>query len=99
MLLFVMDTAAITGSAATSAPSGSGFSADAGATAVMLSNHGGRQLDFSPAPFDVLREVADIELGEGPAQISREDGRRRLVVELNVVDRDIGGFVEEAAAP
>ncbi len=28
--------------------------ADIGATAVMVSNHGGRQLDFSPAPFDVL---------------------------------------------
>lgn len=33
--------------------------ADAGATAVMISNHGGRQLDFSPAPFDVLKEVVD----------------------------------------
>ncbi len=30
-----------------------------GASAVMLSNHGGRQLDFSPAPFDVLKEVLD----------------------------------------
>jgi L-lactate dehydrogenase (cytochrome) len=33
--------------------------ASVGATAVMLSNHGGRQLDFSPAPFEVLREVVD----------------------------------------
>ena len=33
--------------------------ADVGATAVMLSNHGGRQLDFSPAPFEVLKEVVD----------------------------------------
>jgi L-lactate dehydrogenase (cytochrome) len=33
--------------------------ADIGATAVMVSNHGGRQLDFSPAPFDVLKEVVD----------------------------------------
>lgn len=32
---------------------------DVGATAVMLSNHGGRQLDFSPAPFDTLKEVVD----------------------------------------
>ncbi len=31
--------------------------ADIGASAVMVSNHGGRQLDFSPAPFDVLEEV------------------------------------------
>ncbi|HSN56999.1 MAG TPA: CusA/CzcA family heavy metal efflux RND transporter [Candidatus Sulfomarinibacteraceae bacterium] len=44
----------------------------------------------------ILREVADFELVEGPAQISREDGMRRLVVELNVVGRDIGGFVAEA---
>jgi len=46
----------------------------------------------------LLREVADIDLVEGPAQISREDGRRRMVVELNVVGRDIGGFVAEARA-
>lgn len=32
---------------------------DIGASAVMLSNHGGRQLDFSPAPFDLLKEVVD----------------------------------------
>jgi L-lactate dehydrogenase (cytochrome) len=31
--------------------------ADIGATAVMVSNHGGRQLDFSPAPFDVLEDI------------------------------------------
>jgi cobalt-zinc-cadmium resistance protein CzcA len=43
-----------------------------------------------------LREVVDIGVVEGPAQISREDGKRRVVVELNVVGRDIGGFVEEA---
>jgi cobalt-zinc-cadmium resistance protein CzcA len=44
----------------------------------------------------LLEEVASIELTEGPAQISREHGKRRLVVELNVVGRDIGGFVAEA---
>ncbi|HSO24035.1 MAG TPA: efflux RND transporter permease subunit [Chondromyces sp.] len=44
----------------------------------------------------LLREVADVAVVEGPAQISREDGKRRVVVELNVVGRDIGGFVEEA---
>lgn len=31
--------------------------ADVGASAVMVSNHGGRQLDFSPAPFEVLEEI------------------------------------------
>jgi len=44
----------------------------------------------------LLQEVADIDLVEGPAQISREDGKRRVVVELNVVGRDIGGLVAEA---
>ncbi|MCG8458850.1 MAG: efflux RND transporter permease subunit, partial [Holophagales bacterium] len=46
----------------------------------------------------LLSEVATLELTEGPAQISREDGKRRLVVELNVTGRDIGGFVAEAQA-
>ncbi len=33
--------------------------ADAGATAVMLSNHGGRQLEGAPAPVDCIADVAD----------------------------------------
>jgi cobalt-zinc-cadmium resistance protein CzcA len=45
-----------------------------------------------------LDEVATVALQSGPAQVSREDGKRRLVLELNVVGRDIGGFVEEARA-
>ena len=32
---------------------------ESGATAVMISNHGGRQLDSSPAPVDCIRDVAD----------------------------------------
>lgn len=43
-----------------------------------------------------LSEVAEIKLAEGAAQISREDTRRRIGVELNVRGRDIGSFVEEA---
>ena len=43
-----------------------------------------------------LAELADISLVEGPAQISREDTRRRIGVELNVRGRDIGSFVREA---
>jgi cobalt-zinc-cadmium resistance protein CzcA len=52
-----------------------------------------------PAPSGTrvpLSEVADVALVEGPAQISREDTRRRIGVELNVRGRDIGSFVEEA---
>jgi cobalt-zinc-cadmium resistance protein CzcA len=54
-----------------------------------------------PAPHGVrapLSQVADVTLLEGPAQISREDTRRRITVELNVRGRDIGSFVEEAQA-
>lgn len=45
-----------------------------------------------------LSQLADIAVVEGPAQISREDTRRRIVVELNVRGRDIGSFVKEAQA-
>ena len=43
-----------------------------------------------------LREVAQIELAPGPNQISRENGKRRVVVTANVRGRDLGGFVTEA---
>jgi cobalt-zinc-cadmium resistance protein CzcA len=45
-----------------------------------------------------LAQAADVAVVEGPAQISREDTRRRIVVELNVRGRDIGSFVKEAQA-
>ncbi len=45
-----------------------------------------------------LAQLADIKLVEGPAQISREDARRRIGVELNVRGRDIGSFVKDAQA-
>lgn len=43
-----------------------------------------------------LSEVADIEIKEGPAQSSREDGQSRIVIECNVNGRDIGSFVSDA---
>lgn len=43
-----------------------------------------------------LSQLAEIQLVEGPAQISREDTRRRIGIELNVRGRDIGSFVKEA---
>ena len=45
-----------------------------------------------------LRELADIRIVEGPAQISREHASRRIVIEANVVGRDLVGAVEEAQA-
>jgi cobalt-zinc-cadmium resistance protein CzcA len=45
-----------------------------------------------------LRQIAKLSLLEGPNQISREEGQRRIVIECNVKGRDIGGFVKEAEA-
>jgi cobalt-zinc-cadmium resistance protein CzcA len=42
-----------------------------------------------------LGEVASLTLAPGPNQISRENGKRRLVVTANVRGRDLGGFVAE----
>ncbi|MBT9543869.1 MAG: CusA/CzcA family heavy metal efflux RND transporter [Candidatus Sericytochromatia bacterium] len=43
-----------------------------------------------------LSQVASIEMIEGPNQISRENGKRRVVVSANVQGRDLGSFVSEA---
>ena len=42
-----------------------------------------------------LADVAKIAVLDGPAQISRELGKRRIVIGVNVKDRDLGGFVAE----
>lgn len=42
-----------------------------------------------------LADVAKIRVQDGPAQISRELGKRRIVVGVNVKERDLGGFVAE----
>ena len=51
--------------------------------------------DGTPA-FIPLGELADFEVGPGPNQISRENGKRRVVVTANVRGRDLGSFVTEA---
>lgn len=43
-----------------------------------------------------LSELADIKEIVGPRQITREDNQRFITIQCNVVDRDIGTFVEEA---
>ena len=48
--------------------------------------------------FIPLSEVADLTLSPGPNQVSRENGKRRVVVSANVRGRDIGSFVAEAEA-
>ncbi|UUX94960.1 efflux RND transporter permease subunit [Aquabacterium sp. J223] len=42
-----------------------------------------------------MSSVARVEVAEGPAQVSRELAKRRIVVGINVADRDLGGFVAE----
>ena len=45
--------------------------------------------------FVPLREVARVEIAPGPNQVSRENGKRRVVVTANVRGRDLGSFVAE----
>lgn len=42
-----------------------------------------------------LQSIASIQLKDGPAQVSRESAKRRVVVGANVEGRDLGGFVQE----
>jgi cobalt-zinc-cadmium resistance protein CzcA len=46
--------------------------------------------------FIPLGEVASFNIAPGPNQVSREDGKRRVVISANVRGRDIGSFVAEA---
>ncbi len=43
-----------------------------------------------------LDQLAEVKMIEGPVQISRQDGARRIGIEMNISGRDIGGFVAEA---
>jgi heavy metal efflux system protein len=50
-----------------------------------------------PVPVTLpLGQLAEFTLGEGPNQISRENGKRRVVVTANIRDRDIASVVNEA---
>ncbi|MFA4900107.1 MAG: CusA/CzcA family heavy metal efflux RND transporter [Brevundimonas sp.] len=53
-------------------------------------------IDGQPRGFVPLSEIATIGLETGPNQISREDGKRRIVVTANVRNRDLGSFIGEA---
>jgi cobalt-zinc-cadmium resistance protein CzcA len=57
----------------------------------------GRILVPTPAGVQVpLAQIAEIRSVMGPVQVSRENGQRRVVVQVNVRGRDLGSFVEEA---
>ncbi|QXQ07487.1 CusA/CzcA family heavy metal efflux RND transporter [Sphingosinicellaceae bacterium] len=52
----------------------------------------------SSGAFVPLASVADIVVEDGPNQISRENGKRRVVVQANVRGRDVAGVVGDARA-
>lgn len=57
--------------------------------------HQGSAGVYAPA-FLPLGELAHIDISEGQNQVSRENGKRLVVIQTNVRDRDIGSFVMEA---
>ncbi|KWA37146.1 cation transporter [Burkholderia territorii] len=56
----------------------------------------GASAPLAQAPYVPLAELATIDVAPGPNQISREDGKRRVVVSANVRGRDVGSFVADA---
>jgi cobalt-zinc-cadmium resistance protein CzcA len=48
--------------------------------------------------FIALKDVASLDLVLGPNQVSRENGKRLVIVSANVRGRDIGSFVSDAGA-
>ena len=63
----------------------------------------GTQLTGDPhathiAPARPLADLATIDRAEGANQVSRENSKRRVVIQCNVRGRDLAGFVEEARA-
>jgi cobalt-zinc-cadmium resistance protein CzcA len=53
-------------------------------------------MDEVDAAYVPLGALASVKISEGPNQISRENGKRRVVVQANVRGRDLGSFVEDA---
>lgn len=60
---------------------------------IALPREGDRPIEFVP-----MGSVSSVVSNVGPNQISRENGKRRVVVTANVRGRDVGGFVREAQA-
>jgi cobalt-zinc-cadmium resistance protein CzcA len=55
-------------------------------------------MSFDTTPTIPLGSIADIQVKQGAGRISRENGGRLVAVKANLVNRDQGGFVEEAMA-
>lgn len=54
---------------------------------IIITSHSGAQAR--------LADVAKVRVADGPAQIAREMAKRRIVIGVNVKDRDLGSFVAE----
>jgi cobalt-zinc-cadmium resistance protein CzcA len=64
---------------------------------LLMGTHGsGAEKDELSLSYIPLRELARFQIAPGPNQISRENGKRLVVVTANVRGRDLGGFVTEA---
>ncbi|MFT3799935.1 MAG: CusA/CzcA family heavy metal efflux RND transporter [Burkholderiaceae bacterium] len=89
------DGGAGTGNGAGASANSSGGRAADGAlpTSTSTAQH---QASTGGVHFVPLSEVATLDISPGPNQISRENGKRRVVVTANVRGRDIGSFVAEA---
>ncbi len=53
------------------------------------------QISSPDGPRVPLKELASVKVVEGPALINRSMGKRRIVVGVNVQNRDLGGYVKE----
>jgi heavy metal efflux system protein len=53
------------------------------------------QISSPDGPRVALKDLASVKVVEGPALINRSMARRRIVVGINVQDRDLGGYVKE----
>jgi len=65
--------------------------AQARTTSALWGNSPLAQIRYVP-----LFEIAQVDLAPGPNQISREDGKRRIVVTANVRGRDLSSFIADA---
>lgn len=61
---------------------------------ILLPNAEQEGVDEMP-DYVPLKEVADFDISYGHAQISRENGKRRIFITANVRERDLGSFVQE----
>lgn len=55
----------------------------------------GTQVPLAGGGLATIAQLADVRTEEGPAIVSREGARRRVLVEANVRGRDLGSFVKE----